>query len=162
MFVYYFISVLKCQVLMFGFHPCLIDVASVMFSEECCYFILLSLEHIQTVLCLQGSGLISAAAQLDSWCYSHVYLFVTDFYWVAPPRYFPSFSWFPMFCFVFYQEGFCECVVLGKGCPWTIWPCRAVMLPTWKKKSIICGSLWCCDFSSQVAFISLCRRKRRF
>lgn len=99
MFVYYFISVLKCQVLMFGFHPSLIDVASVMFSEECCYFILLSLEHIQTVLCLQGSGLIPAAAQLDSWCYSHVYLFVTDFYWVAPPRYFPSFSWFPMFCF---------------------------------------------------------------
>lgn len=31
-----------------------------------------------------------------------------------------------------------------------------------KKKSIVCGSLWRCEFSSQVAFTSLCRRKRRF
>lgn len=35
-------------------------------------------------------------------------------------------------------------------------------LPGKKKKSIFCGSLWCCEFSFQVAFISSCRRKRRF
>lgn len=29
-------------------------------------------------------------------------------------------------------------------------------------KSIFCESLWCCEFSFHLAFISLCRRKRRF
>lgn len=31
-----------------------------------------------------------------------------------------------------------------------------------KKKVFFCGSLWCCELSFQLAFLSLCRRTRRF
>ncbi len=65
--------------------------------------------------------------------------------------------------YIFHQKGFCECVVLGKRLPLnhlTMLCCHVAYLE--KKKSIFCGSLWCCEFSFQVAFISSCRRKRRF
>lgn len=72
----------------------LIVVASTMFAEECC-FSFLSLEHIQRVLCLQGSGLIMVKQQVVSWtdCVIHIFIYlITDFCWVTRPWYFPSYS----------------------------------------------------------------------
>lgn len=48
-------------------------------------------------------------------CYSHIYLFVTDFLLSDTCLVFPiTIGWFPVFS---NQEGLCECVVLGKGHP---------------------------------------------
>lgn len=68
----------------------LVDVASIMFAEEECVWVFFfpSLERIQVVLCLKGSELT-----IRRLIVIHTFnLFVTDFCWVAPPWYFPSYS----------------------------------------------------------------------
>lgn len=71
----------------------LIDVASITFAEECCYFFVIRTYWDGVVFTrFQADRGEAAGGQLDWLCYSHIYLFVTDFCWVAPPWYFPSYS----------------------------------------------------------------------
>ena len=143
----------------------LIDVASIRFAEECCHFVLLSLEHIGMVLCLHGAGLFLMTQQMvsrtDCVIHSFIYLFQT-FLLRGTTLISPIiFSWFPkrppgkiqwMCCVgeTVTPEPF-DHVVLS------------CLLPGEKKKKyfFFCGLLWRCDFSSQVAFTSLCRRRKR-
>lgn len=71
----------------------LIDVASVMFAEECCYFFVIRTYSDGVVFTRVWADHDEAAdGQLDWLCYSHIYLFDTDFYWVALLWYLPSCS----------------------------------------------------------------------
>lgn len=143
-----------------------IDVASIMFAEECCYsFIFMSLEHIRMVLCLQSSGLIMMKQQVVSWtdCVirTFIYLFQTWLRLSDTSSIFPiMFSWFPIFST---RKDSVNVLCWDKVTPepfdHVVLSCR---LPGEKKKYFFVDRFWCCEFSSQVAFISLCRRKRRF
>lgn len=56
----------------------------------------------------------AAGGQLDWLCYSHIYLFVTTF---VKWHLLDISHHIQLISSIFYQEGFCECVVLGKGYP---------------------------------------------
>lgn len=110
-FFVYFISVLKCQVLMFVFHPYL-DVASITSGEECCYFFVIRtyLDGVVFTRFWAAHG-GTAGWQLDWLCSSHVIYSWQDLIeWpclIFPPH-------VQLIFYIFHQEGFCERVVLGK------------------------------------------------
>lgn len=145
----------------------LIDVASIMFAGKkkksavmflfCfvfrfCFFV--SRTYSDSVVFTKGSGPIMMKQQKQM--VSRTARVIRTFIYLWQPFFFPFFfklsdtslifpitiSWFPVFS---NQEGLCECVVLGRGYPWTIWPCCDVMLPTWggggkkkeKKKKVL-------------------------
>lgn len=69
------------------------------------------------VLCLQGSGLIMVKQQVVSWtdCVIHtfIYLLQTLIEW----RLLDISHHIQLISYIFYQEGFCECVVLETVTP---------------------------------------------
>lgn len=103
-----------------------------------------------------------AEQQVFSWtnCIIHTFIYLLTFYRVI---FSIIFSWFAIFSA---RKDYVNVLCWEKGYPWTIWPCCAVMWPTWKTVLLFCfifsGSLWRCELSSQVAFTSLCRRKGRW
>lgn len=123
------------------------------------------------MLCLQRfwTDLEEAAGgQLDWLCYSHlfIYLIQTFVEWHV----LDISHHIQLISYIFYQEGFCKSVVLGKVTPepfdHVVMSC---CLPGGRKKKIwgwggvgVCGSLWCCEFSFKLAFLSLCRKNRGF
>lgn len=127
------------------------------------------LEHFQRVLCLQRFWTDhdeAAGGQLDWLCYSHlfIYLMQTFVEWHV----LDISHHIQLISYIFNQEGFCKSVVLGKVTPepfdHVVLSC---CLPGGEKKKFFgegggCGSLWCCELSFKLAFLSLCRKKRVF
>lgn len=124
----------------------------------------LSLEHIWTVLCLQGSGLIMTTQQVVSWtdCVNHTFIsLLQTFYWLAPPWYFPS-CWVEFLYFLPGRIQWMCCV--GKRLPLyhlTMLCCHVAYLGK-KKKVFLVDRSGVVNSVLKVAFRSLCRRKRRF
>lgn len=77
------ISVLKCQVLLLRFHPdfdrCSSHNVYVDRGFAVLFCFLLSCEHIQRVLCLQGSSLLAMTRQTVSRtdCVIHIFIYLT-------------------------------------------------------------------------------------
>lgn len=123
--------------------PSILDVASIMFAERCCYFFVI----IGMVLCLQSSGLkCSVGLIVFSTC-----LFICSRF-VVTSLIFPIIQ---LSSYIFLPGRILWMCCVGKRSPPPPEPFDHVVLSCCRpggKKSIICGSLWCCDFSSQSFF----------
>lgn len=111
-------------------------------------FVVLSSKHIQTVLCLQGSGPMVATQQVVSRTDLIYFLTLCNF----SPR---SID----FLYIFNQEGFSECVGKKFFAPEPFDPvCAVKVIPGrgvgWggKKKKVFCGLLRHCEFSFKSCF----------
>lgn len=173
------ISVLKCQVLLLHFHPdfdrCSSHNVYVYrgFAVLFCFF--LSCEHIQRVLCLQGSSLLAMTRQTVSRtdCVIHMFIYLTKasvklHILDSSPSYQVDFLWGFLVCFLF----FC---VTGR----TLWKCcdgkRLTSLPHElftmscchvaslgeKKKYFFGDRSGVVNSVFQLAFVSLCRRRKK-
>lgn len=143
----------------------LIDVASIMFAEECCYVFFLFCFCLLNILgwcCVYK--VLGRSWWSSRWSVGLIVLFAHLFICYrlllsGTSLIFPIIiSWFPIFST---RKDSVNVLCWGKRLPLdhlTMLCCHVAYLG----KVIFCGSLWCCEFSSQVAFISLCRRKRRF
>lgn len=139
----------------------LIVVASTMFAEECCFSFFVIRTYSEGVVFTRfwtdhGEA---AGGQLDWLCYSHIYLFDNRLLLSDTSLIFPIiFSWFPIFST---RKDSVKVLCWEKVTPE---PFDHVVLSCCLpgKKVFFCVSLWCCEFSFQLAFLSLCRRKRRF